>query len=165
MGWFKRKTDPISARARKLNAEIAALEEKIKMLEGAAEAPRSSPGGGGNRVEHNLRPAARLSREPVFEEVDRFRLSQPETASGAAHGEDMRVHKGYLAILWQRCRGLFRTPTPNNPRLVNYLAAGTIQGLRPLRYEKRIARNRVIGLCLIFLVLLLAIVGLIVRHW
>jgi hypothetical protein len=25
---------------------------------------------------------------------------------------------------------------------VNYLAAGGVQGLRPLRYEKRVARNR-----------------------
>ena len=27
-------------------------------------------------------------------------------------------------------------------KFVNYLAAGSIQGIRPLRYERRIARNR-----------------------
>jgi hypothetical protein len=41
---------------------------------------------------------------------------------------------------------------------VNYLAAGSIQGLRPLRYEKRVARNRFIVLAVI---LLLALWGLI----
>ena len=33
-----------------------------------------------------------------------------------------------------------------NPKLINYLAAGSIQGLRPLRYEKRVARNRFFAL-------------------
>jgi hypothetical protein len=37
---------------------------------------------------------------------------------------------------------------------VSYLAAGGIQGLRPLRYEKRVARNRFIFF-VIFLVLIL----------
>jgi ABC-type microcin C transport system permease subunit YejB len=42
---------------------------------------------------------------------------------------------------------------------VNYLAAGSIQGLRPLRYEKRVARNRFI---VFVVVLILALWGLIV---
>ena len=47
----------------------------------------------------------------------------------------------------------FHGPATNNPKLVNYLAAGSIQGLRPMRYEKRVARNR-----FIFLVVVLALV-------
>ena len=41
--------------------------------------------------------------------------------------------------------------------LVSYLAAGGIQGLRPLRYEKRVARNRFIVFTLILLVLLIGL--------
>src|SRR5690242_16865192 len=33
MGWLKKKSDPISQRARALNAEIAALESQIKRLD------------------------------------------------------------------------------------------------------------------------------------
>jgi hypothetical protein len=45
------------------------------------------------------------------------------------------------------------TPTAN-PKLVSYLAAGSIKGLRPLRYEKRIARNRFIFLSIFFALIL-----------
>ncbi|HUA67136.1 MAG TPA: hypothetical protein VMA13_01195, partial [Candidatus Saccharimonadales bacterium] len=57
-----------------------------------------------------------------------------------------------LWSLLDRFRKQFHGPPAANPKLVNYLAAGSIQGLRPLRYEKRVARNRFI--------LLLAILGL-----
>ena len=43
-----------------------------------------------------------------------------------------------------------------NPKLVNYLAAGSIQGLRPMRYEKRVARNRVLALDVIVILLVTA---------
>ncbi|MDB6021766.1 MAG: hypothetical protein JWQ04_1623, partial [Pedosphaera sp.] len=33
MGWFNKKTDPISERARALKEEIAALEAQIKRLD------------------------------------------------------------------------------------------------------------------------------------
>ena len=54
----------------------------------------------------------------------------------------------------RRLREHFRGPSTTNPKLVSYLAAGGIQGLRPLRYEKRVARNRFIFF-VIFLVLIL----------
>ena len=54
-------------------------------------------------------------------------------------------------------KNLFKTPPASNPKLVNYLAAGSIQGLRPLRYEKRVARNRFIFLVV---VLVLALWGI-----
>ena len=48
-----------------------------------------------------------------------------------------------------RCYALRGSPAVN-PKLVSYLAAGSIKGLRPLRYEKRIARNRFIFLTVFF---------------
>jgi hypothetical protein len=74
------------------------------------------------------------------------------------------VRKYDLPALWNRIRNHFRGPTTNNPRLVNYLAAGGVQGLRPLRYEKRVARNRVIGLAFFLLLLMLGIILLIAQH-
>jgi hypothetical protein len=43
---------------------------------------------------------------------------------------------------------------------VNYLAAGGIQGMRPLRREKRIARNRTIALAIILLLALLGMIAI-----
>jgi cell division protein FtsB len=47
---------------------------------------------------------------------------------------------------------------------VNYLAAGGIQGLRPMRYEKRVARNRFIALVIILFLTLLGIVAVFVKR-
>jgi hypothetical protein len=48
----------------------------------------------------------------------------------------------------------FVDPPPANEKLVNYLAAGGIQGLRPLRFERRIARNRIIFVVVVLGILL-----------
>jgi hypothetical protein len=68
------------------------------------------------------------------------------------------VRKYDLPALLRRIRNHFRGPSTTNPKLVSYLAAGGIQGLRPLRYEKRVARNRFI---LFFAVLFLVLLGII----
>jgi hypothetical protein len=70
---------------------------------------------------------------------------------------ELGVRKYDLPALWNRVRNHFRGPTTSNPRLVNYLAAGGVQGLRPLRYEKRVARNRVMVLAGAFFLILLGI--------
>lgn len=51
-------------------------------------------------------------------------------------------------------KSYFKDPPPSNEKLVNYLAAGGIQGLRPLRFERRIARNRIIFVCVVLGLLL-----------
>ena len=55
------------------------------------------------------------------------------------HYNELGVRKYDLVATWQRVKNIFKTPPASNPKLVNYLAAGSIQGLRPLRYEKRVA--------------------------
>ena len=55
-------------------------------------------------------------------------------------------------------------PPAANPKLINYLAAGNIQGLRPLRYEKRVARNRFIALTVVFVFVLFGIFYFLVRR-
>jgi len=51
-----------------------------------------------------------------------------------------------------------------NPRLISYLAAGGVQGLQPLRKEKRVARNRFIVLVIFIFLLLFGIVSVYLRH-
>jgi len=162
MGWFKKKADPISDRARALNEQIAALEAQIKdldtKLESAPSAPRlrstAMPQGATNAG--HAPPPAR-PREPIFEEVDQNRLkARAEPATTPEHYNELGIRKYDLAAFLRRVRNHFRGPSTSNPKLVNYLAAGGIQGLRPMRYEKRVARNRFL---LVFIGLLLLLVG------
>lgn len=171
MGLFKKKTDPVRDRSRALNGQIASLEAKIKKLNqqiegnpsprlrstacadgGAASLPRKAPGSPGG--------------EPIFEEVDQNRLTAAaEPPVTAHHFNELGVRKYDLFAVWERIKKHFQAPPAANPKLINYLAAGSIQGLRPLRYEKRVARNRFLLLTLVFVLVLLGIFyGLVRRH-
>jgi hypothetical protein len=168
MGFFKKKADPISDRSKALNAQIASLEAQIKKLDlklqqGAPE-PRLRSTAMPNGQNGTSRPHAAVSREPVFEPVDHRHLeAHSEHEHTPDHYNDLGVRKYDLAAAWRRWRNHFHTPPASNPKLVTYLAAGSIRGLRPLRYEKRIARNRFIALLLILVCLLWGIIAVFLR--
>ena len=175
MGWFKKKADPISDRARALSEEIAALEAQIKRLGAKPEpnpsAPRlrstAMPHGAGT-ISHtaHAQPAPPAApREPIFEEVDQKRLkakAEPETTPG--HYNDLGVRKYDLTAFLARLKNNFRGPPTANPKLVNYLAAGSIQGLRPMRYEKRVARNRFLSVVIGLLLVLIGVFAYFYNH-
>jgi hypothetical protein len=171
MGFFKKKVDPISERAKALNDQIAALEAEIQRLStqrapeepatpppsAPARAPRpeappkSQPKLRSTTLPHSLAASAahaqaseanserRTVEEPVLEDLNPFR--DPSEAMPKAVTPDLGLRDDSLSV-WERVKNNFRGPATSNPKLVNYLAAGSIQGLRPLRYEKRVARNR-----------------------
>jgi hypothetical protein len=163
MSMFRKRPDPISERARALKAEITALESQISRLnDKLADQPakprlRSTAVPGGQTASPAPAPSPSPAK-PMFESVDTSRLKPPpEAATTQAHYNDLGVRKLDLAGGWDRLKNHFRPPPAANPQLVNFLAVGSIQGLRPLRYEKRVARNRFI---LFFFFLLLALAGL-----
>lgn len=186
MVFWKKKQDPLSARARALNAEIQALEAEIRRLDaqlsqksgGAAvprlrstalpdgqvvahasqaHAPRSSP------TPAPVAPAGG-SAEPIFEDVDRRRLKGRAVAdSTPAHFNELGVRKYDLPALLGRIRQYLRGPSATNPKLVSYLAAGGIQRPHSLRYERRIARNRFVVLVVVLFLVLLGVVSFLVR--
>jgi hypothetical protein len=171
MGLFKKKADPVSDRSRALNGQIAALEAKIKKLNQQLDgnpAPRPRPTAGADAAVTSGQPRApgAAGGEPIFEEVDQNRLTATvEPTVTSQHFNELGVRKYDLFAVWQRLREHFRGPPAANPKLINYLAAGSIQGLRPLRYEKRVARNRFLLLTLVFVLVLLGIFyGLVPRH-
>ena len=158
MAWFRKKADPISERSRELNSEIAALESKIKkfstQVENAPPGPRLRSTATPRTATPSQLPAT--PTVPVFEKVDTKGLIKPtEPADTPDHFNEFGVRKFDLPALFRRLRERFRGQTASNPKLVNYLAAGGIQGMRPLRREKRIARNRTIALAIILLLVLL----------
>jgi len=168
MAWFKKKADPISQRSRALNAEIAALESKIKKYESQVGDSPSGPRLRSTAVPRQTNvsrpgiPAAPTA--PVFEKVDTKRLMKPaESASTPEHYNEFGVRKYDLPAFFRRLREHFRGPTASNPKLVSYLAAGGIQGMRPLRREKRIARNRFLGFVVLLVLALLGLLAVFVR--
>ncbi|MBI3418159.1 MAG: hypothetical protein HY043_22955 [Verrucomicrobia bacterium] len=150
MGLFKKKPDQVSKRARQLNAEIAALEARIKKLSSASNegAGASTASAAPKPPPPNISPA-----EPIFENVDQHRLkNETEAANSQSRLSGTDLGSFDPVMIWRRIQDFFRGPPPANPKLVNYLAAGGIHGLRPLRYEKRVARYRLLFLvgCLLF---------------
>ena len=165
----KAKTvDPISDRARALNSQIAALESEIKRLDTQLQhAPgprlRSTAIPHGATIDRTHEPPPPPpAQEPVFEEV------KPVPASDETDAPDqfneLGVRKYDLPALLQRLRRRFSRPVASNPRLVTYLAAGGVRGLRPLRYEKRVARRRFIAFTIFLFVMLLGTILVYLRN-
>ena len=90
--------------------------------------------------------------------------TRAEIETEPEHYNELGVRKYDLAAFIQRLKHHFRGPPASNPKLINYLAAGSFQGLRPMRYEKRVARNRFLWLVIGFFLLLLGIVSVFVRN-
>ncbi len=143
MPLFARKPeDPLEAQQKRLEAEMARLQSELGRL--ATEPPKPPP----------RRAAAGTGRAPFAPP-----LRPPPTPAGpppGGHFNEQGVRKWDLAAAWERFRNHLQGPTGNNPRLTKMLAAGSIHGLRPLRHERRVARNRTIAL---FVTLFLILAG------
>src|SRR5580658_7248134 len=169
MGLFNKKADPIATRSRQLRAQIADLQSRIKRLDekpDSADRPRLRSTCYPQGAPASPRNGDELEAgEPVFEQMDSTRLTEPpEPLTAARHFNELGAPKYNLVALVERIRAHFRGPPASNPKLINYLAAGNIQGLRPLRYEKRVARNRFIALTIVFVVVLFGIFYFLVRR-
>jgi hypothetical protein len=167
MGWFNKKTDPITDRARALNAEIARLEQEIHTLDARlarGDVPPSPklrpPARPGGMTPQPAPDVIKPPREPIFEDLpgQRQRLNGAEPDATPEHFNEFGARKYDLPALFKRLRSHFRGPSTSNPKLVNYLAAGSIHGLRPMRYEKRVARNRVVLFASFLFLMLLGII-------
>jgi len=172
MASAKRKgkpVDPISDRARALNDQIAALESQIKKLDTQLQQTttpklRSTalPHGATINRTHQPVPPPKPVSEPVFEEVKPVRTD--DEAGSPDQFNELGVRKYDLPALFDRLRRQFNRPEASNSRLVTYLAAGGVRGLRPLRYEKRVARNRFIIVVFILFVILSGTFYVILHH-
>jgi hypothetical protein len=179
MALFRKKSDPISDRARLLSSQIAQVEAEIKRLDDRLQQrSRSEPRLRSTAVPHgatlthvptlgasgSAKPAP-APEEPIFEDVDQHALAAHADATTTPdHYNELGVRKYDFTALIRRMRSLFRGPSTTNPKLVSYLAAGGIQGLRPLRYEKRVARNRFILLVAVLFFMLLGLIWVFLRR-
>jgi len=163
MGWPGRNQDPFDARSKALSDQIRRLEREIRQLSDKPPVPsQSSPAKARSRPETQPLPQASPPQPPSRTKRPIANPIPAATVATPPPGKDARINphgirKFDLAAVWNRFLSSFKGPAPSNPRMVHYLAAGSVHGLRPLRYEKRVARNRFIGL---FLLLVLILFGL-----
>jgi hypothetical protein len=172
MGLFKRKSDPIAEKKRALNEQIAQLEARIKQLSSqpvSASPPVQPASRPSPQVSAPITPAAPAPmKTPVPPAPTRKPAPKPlplsETPPPTEMYNEMGVRKFDLAELFRRITQAFKTPPPSNPHLVKYLASGGLPGMRALRYEKRVARNRFLGLVVGFSFLLWVIWAIFLRN-
>ena len=168
MQWLKKKPDPLTDRAKELSREIAQLEAEIQKMSARKEAPR--PAVRSTTLPHETGPvparsAPKSVHDPVFEEINSHKLATaPEVENTSAHYNDLGVRKYDLPALWRRLRNHFYGTPAHSPKLINYLAAGSIHGLRPLRYEKRVGRNRFIVAVIVLLAIVWGVVASLLGH-
>ncbi|MCC7376354.1 MAG: hypothetical protein IT581_16975 [Verrucomicrobiales bacterium] len=156
----------MAKRAQSLNRRIAELEAEISKLNHTLTPDPASPPAPSTAASKppsgRPQPPPATASDPVFEKMP----PRPNDPSRVAPQGQESVHLGLRRPLWsqwwRRMKRQFVDPPPTNEKLVSYLAAGGIQGLRPLRYERRVARNRMI---FIFVVVGLLLWGLLVVFW
>lgn len=166
MGLFGKKKDPLHDRESSLSSEISGLEAQIRQLKtvlGQAEnGDQATRPPSPNRSSGPKPPPG--DQEPVFEPVDQGALQDTSVSNPFRQsGEQRSIHREGSVSFWEKLTRFFRGPTSSNPKLVSYLAAGNIHGLRPLRYEKRIHRNRTLLWVAILLVALIGLVKMLIR--
>ena len=159
MGFLGRKRTPIDEHERQLQARLHDLESQIAALNAQIQQEQAQP-----KLRSTAQPHAPSTAphaggpagEPAFEQVNHQRVTNPfQPEGGSSPKRDDLGVRSYnpLSIIrrwWRQLRG----SQASNPTLVRYLAAGNVQGLRPLRYEKRVARNRFLVLLALFLLVI-----------
>ena len=166
MGLFQKKPDPIDQRARDLNSEIVKLESEIRKLnQQCSETKRIPRFRSANSPATKPAPPAPVAAasEPVFEAVNQTPVKADPIAPTPAHFNELGVRKFDLVGSWKRMTKHVHGPSASNPQLITLLAAGGIRGLRPLRYEKRVARNRFLLLFVVLFLLLWGMVAVFLR--
>ena len=142
MGLFQRNKDPLKKRAKSVQNRLNELQSQIQELD---ESPAQEP----SKLHDLNQKKPSLPRRPSTMEKD-----QPLDTSV------QRPEK-----IWNRIIKNFRKPpVSTNPNMVNFLAAGSIQGLRPLRYERRVARNRFLAFTTVLVLILIGLFWTLIKQ-
>ena len=141
MGLFQRNKDPLKKRAKSVQNKLNELQAQIQELD-ESPAQESSKLHDLNQINPSLPRRAKMEKDqPLNTSVQR-----PEK-------------------LWNRIIKNFRKPpVSTNPNMVNFLAAGSIQGLRPLRYERRVARNRFLAFTSVLVLILIGLFWTLIKQ-
>lgn len=164
---FRRPVDPLSERKRALEQELRQLQQQITALDQAAHKAEQLP------QERSAIPSPRelpaqnpfaKGHELIFEPVDNDNPKPESLDVRVAHYNELGVKKIDLVQVWSRISAYLKKSPASQSKFVNYLAAGSIQGIAPLRYERRIARNRFLVMFGVLALVLFGILALLKKQ-
>lgn len=158
MFWKRNKTPAITSRAQDLQLEITDLTSKISQLQTqlGRTAPVSPP------TTQLLEPPPQAAPIAIPEMDCTPPRRTVEEFNTAAHYNAQGMRKFDLFGLWLRLREYLGPIGPPNPKFTTYLAVNAVAGLPALRREKKVARNRVIVLALILIIVLWAVLSTVI---
>ena len=144
MAWFTKAKDPMSARQAELDREIEAIQRRISDLS-ARPLPQARP----------QQPRPREATQPFGAVPARaIPAPTPMSVAGPRSGASVPADRFNLVEAWQRWMQRLGGQPRRPSGLVHLMAAGSVHGLRPLRYERKIARRRfLLSLSLLLLLL------------
>ena len=157
----QRLADPVKKRERALKKQLRGIKNQIDALDEESRKTKQLP-----LVRSTVRPGKSIPPQNPFSSGQEWTLESEAGESSQAreslevaspHYNEHGVKKLDAVHLWRRLRNCFRRTPSSRSKFVDYLAAGSIQGIRPLRYERRIARNRFLALFVLLLALLFSI--------
>lgn len=133
MSWFRKKQDPVDREIREVEKELRRLQAEMRRLQREAVKPASTFKPAATALPPGWRPSSEPpAPAPPAREPDLW--TRPEAPSNHAGDGSGRSR------WWRKLFG--PKPGPSDPRLVSYLSTGSFKTVRPLRYERRVARNR-----------------------
>ncbi|MBG85940.1 MAG: hypothetical protein CMO80_03445 [Verrucomicrobiales bacterium] len=156
MGLFS-KSDPIDDHSRELERELENLREEIRQAEADAPKFRST-------VTPQQPGEQTTQADPIFEEYDQSKVRQPESPLREDGEAVSSRERGVRAWFRQLKKNVGAAPS-TNPRLVKLMSVGNIEGLKPLRAEKRQARNRFLFLFGVLLFVLYVLFSLVTANY
>ncbi len=152
MGWFTERADPLEKRAREIERELARLDSEMQNtpVDAAPEYRSDVPA---------------TDHDPLNLENCGPRGSRKESVRLQESIDSLGSKPSGWRERWARFKLHFGATPATNPKLVKYLSAGNLQGLQPLRYEKRIARNRFFFMFFLLLLVLFGLFAVAIRNY
>jgi len=146
------KDSPLKRRLEDLERELSAVNREVKSLtkdigRGVARPSRQPPARPGSQTQGEARGNNYTGE--LFGSADRTSGRKSEEASPLSSEAVERLSSQERAKL------------ERNPRFANYFVSGSVDGIRPLRHERRIQRNKAITMIIVVLLVLLGVLYLI----
>ena len=143
MAWFGKRQNVLDRRLREIDKELGNLDAQVRRLQ-RAPGKSAPPKPASTVYPENRQPPAEAA--PVAPPpLDRSRVSfgtprQRELWSRHAPEEEVNPPGSGGRSWWRQF--IPERQRPADPKLVSYLSTGSFKTLRPLRYERRMARYR-----------------------
>jgi hypothetical protein len=156
--------DPISSRAKSLSSRARELKAEIRKLEKQSTREPKFQRTTSSKAKTSEVSNGQPPLESMFETIEHetLGLKEPERDT-KAHYNTQGVKKldpmGWLKRQSEKSPDSSHSTSEqeNTTKWVQYMATGGVQGIEPLRREKRIARNRFLLMFALFLVILCGI--------